>query len=513
MKKALPIFVWGVLATLFACQKSNPTPTLSREIPTAPDPGSLDRFIQSKVEETGEFLWSWASQDQVWTALSNADFVLSVGYQPEGFQDLDAHIHEVNLASEAWQQARTRVLDLVLASEQKTTPGLQLEDVMSYKVEGIPALNVRVTNPETIGLLRASKLVRYAEPIGYEPFMRERVERSSSGCDGNGPEPGLVVNQDYLDILPGCKQSWNHSYHNITAAWNNSTGSGTRVVIIDTGSGDSQNNLNEEFNQGYSTGRSISRLVTLPQATNFWGNPTGDPETPHDQCGHGTSMTGACAAPRGTDGASSGIAYNANVTTYRAAADVYLDESREVTGVSNAFTQAGSNSSVRIISMSMGRITSSSQIRDAIKSAYNNGKMIFCAAGTSFSWTAWFTGVIFPASMTECVAVTGIKDNLTNRCNACHQGSKVDFVMVMEKNNSSERHPLTLDMDSDDPSTVGGSSVSTASMAGIAALVWSKYPGWSRTQVFDRLKTSSNYYPSRNGNFGWGRVNAQLATQ
>ena len=161
--------------------------------------------------------------------------------------------------------------------------------------------------------------------------------------------------------------------------------------------------------------------------------------------------------------------------------------------------------------MSMGRITSSSQIKDAIKYAYGNGKLIFCAAGTSFSWTAWFAGVIFPASMAEVVAVTGIKDNLTTRCSDCHQGSKVDLVVVMEKN-SNGRHPLSLDMDSDNPSTVGGSSVSTASVAGMAALVWAKYPSWSRTAVYNRLKTSSNYYPSRHSNFGWGRINAELAT-
>ena len=82
----------------------------------------------------------------------------------------------------------------------------------------------------------------------------------------------------------------------------------------------------------------------------------------------------------------------------------------------------------------------------------------------------------------------------------------------MEKN-SNGNHPITLADYSDDPSTVGGSSVSTSSTAGIAALVWAKYPSWTRTQVFNRLKTSANYYPNRNSNFGWGRINAQLATQ
>jgi subtilisin family serine protease len=361
-------------------------------------------------------------------------------------------------------------------------------------------------------LRKSSQFVRYAEPTAYEPFQ-STIDRSSSGCGGNTIQNGLVAPADYNTITPGSKQSWNHSYHNISQAWLNSTGAGTRVVIIDTGSNDAQENLGSAFNQGSSTGRSISRLVTLPQETNFWGSLVGSPETPNDLCGHGTSMSGACAAPRGTDGNAAGVAYNCNLTIYRAAADVYLDESREVVGVSTAFTQAGGNSSVKIISMSMGKLTSSSQMTDAIAYAYNQGKLVFCAAGTSFSWTAWFTGVIYPASLSQAVAVTGVKTNLTSRCSACHDGSKVDFTVVMEKSGGGAAFPLSLADDFDTPSTVGGSSVATATTAGIAALVWSKYPTWTRTQVFNRLKSSANYFPNRNNNHGWGRINAQLATQ
>src|SRR5699024_4537906 len=140
-----------------------------------------------------------------------------------------------------------------------------------------------------------------------------------------------------------------------------------------------------------------------------------DAETPNDGCGHGTSMAGAAAAPRGTDGASVGIAYNANLITVRAAEDVFLDASREVKGVSDAYILAGNRADVRIISMSMGRLTNSSQMLDAIRYAYGRGKLIFCAAGTSFDWSAGIVGVIYPASLPEAVAVTGVKDNLTTR--------------------------------------------------------------------------------------------------
>ncbi|MBS1734882.1 MAG: S8 family serine peptidase, partial [Bacteroidetes bacterium] len=90
-------------------------------------------------------------------------------------------------------------------------------------------------------------------------------------------------------------------------------------------------------------------------------------------------------------------------------------------------------------------------------------------------------------------------------------GSETDFTIVMEKA-SNERHPITLAMTGDAPSTVGGSSVSTATMAGIAALVWSKNPTYTRDQVLNKLIQSSSNYPTRNSSLGWGNVNADIAT-
>ncbi|HCY89908.1 MAG TPA: serine protease, partial [Chitinophagaceae bacterium] len=215
---------------------------------------------------------------------------------------------------------------------------------------------------------------------------------------------------------------------------------------------------------------------------------------------------------RGTDGASAGVAYNCNLVTCRASSDVLIDASREVRGVSDAYINAGNRADVKIISMSMGRITSSSQIRDAIRYAYGKGKLIFCAAGTSFSWTSGWYGVIFPATMTEVSAVTGVRDNDPyTTCTVCHDGSQTDFTIVMERGSDSQ-HPLTLASYGDVPSTVGGSSVATATAAGIAALVWSKYPAYTRAQVLNKLIQSSSNYPSINSSLGWGKIDADKAT-
>ena len=223
-------------------------------------------------------------------------------------------------------------------------------------------------------------------------------------------------------------------------------------------------------------------------------------------------MAGVCAAPRGIDGAVCGVAYNCNLVTCRAAEDVYIDESREAKGVADAFTNAAKRTDVKIISMSMGRITSSSQITDAINYAYGKEKLIFCAAGTSFGWTSGWFGVLFPASLPNVNAVTGVRDNNNNNtCTDCHEGTETDFTVVMEKA-SDESHPITLAMTGDIPSTIGGSSVSTATMAGMAALVWAKFPAYTRDQILSKLIMNSYNYPIKNSNVGWGNLNVNNAT-
>ena len=113
--------------------------------------------------------------------------------------------------------------------------------------------------------------------------------------------------------------------------------------------------------------------------------------------------------------------------------------------------------------------------------------------------------------MAETVAVTGVKEGYPLvRCDVCHSGSEVDFIIMMQRRNSSNTS-LTLAMSGNTPSYVGGSSTATAMTAGIAALVWAKNPSQTRTQVLNKLKNAASIYPSRNGEFGWGLLNAQTA--
>jgi subtilisin family serine protease len=473
----------------------------------------LDEQIMRSLRETGQFDWNNASAHFVWSALVRSDYVLAVGYQPAGC----AGYHAGDAAtSPGWQEARAQVLNLILTQERKAHPELTPEKLIAYEENVLPVVDVTVRELSTIKALRNSRLVRYAEPMGYEPNQAATANKgaavlSSSGCGSNTATAGLVAGTDYTVLANGSKSSWNQAdqFHGVRAGWNQSTGQGIKILIIDTGSSGAQENLGSAFNQGLSSGRSIERLVTLPRAT-FLGIPIGPVETANDGCGPGPGMAGAAAAPRGTDGAAVGMAYNANLITVRAAEDVFLDASREVKGVADAYVLAGNRADVRIISMSMGRLTSSSQMTDAIRYAYSRDKLILCAAGTSFDWTAGLLGVVYPASLPEAVAITGVKDNLTSRCDECHVGADVEFTVVMQKT-SNDRRPLTLAMSGDAPSTIGGSSVATSSMAGLTAVVWARYPAESRAQIMSRLVAASSNRNARSSSFGWGRVNVGAA--
>lgn len=475
---------------------------------------TIDAFIYAQLQQHNKFEWSTASDEMIWSALQQSDKIMSIGYKPSAETNVENRLSTINIKDEKWLLAKQQVLQMILKSESTTRPNLNLNNLEEWKENILPVMDIRIENLATVKMLRASSLIRYAEPMGYEPHnfeVNHQRTQSSSGCGSNVAETGLISGTDFTTISPNAKQSWNYGYHGISNAWVKTTGSGVKVFIIDTGNENDQENLNGAFNQGNSTGRTVEKIVTLPRST-FLGIPTGSVETPDDGCGHGTSMAGACAGPRGTDGAACGVAYNCNLVTCRAAADVYLDESREVKGASDAYTNAANRADVKIISMSMGKMTSSSQLSDAIKYAFGKGKLMFCAAGTSFSWTASWYGVIFPGWMPEVNAVTGVRDNNFNaNCTDCHKGAETDFTVVMEKA-SNERHPLTLAMSGDAPSTVGGSSVATATTAGMAALIWSRFPTFTRDQVLNKMIQNSKNFPTRNSNFGWGNVNVDAAT-
>ncbi|HAS39336.1 MAG TPA: protease [Microscillaceae bacterium] len=467
-----------------------------------------DKVIMNHLKSKGEFEWAWVDNQTLFSAVTdNNDGSLTIGYQPAGFPNIDTRMHEINVKSAEWVEAKEKLVADIQDTYQKFGIVKKREEVVISEHGVLPFLKVKVEIAQVIDVVRSSPNVRYAEPSTYNldtnAGQGNRVQ--SPGC---GSGSASVSSADYKIASDGALESWHFEKNGIDRAIPISgKGRNIKIGVIDTGVSASQSKLGSAFNSGFSNvGRSLTRAGTYAPPVWFWQKPKID--GPYDDCGHGTSMSGVAVGPRTTDGAPSGVAYQANFVSVRGTKDVILNSGSEQDGVSDALVYLA-NQNTRIISMSLGNLWSVGQIKDAVRYAYGRGSLIFSAAGTSLSWTNNIVGVIFPANMSETVAVTGVTDRSGYKeCYNCHYGRKVDFVVVMQREGSNDRTALTLRMSGNAPDRVGGSSVATATMAGIAGLVWSTNPSQSRSTVLQRLKEAADLYPNRSSNFGWGKINA-----
>jgi subtilisin family serine protease len=454
--------------------------------------------IDQSFAQQESFDWNQATNHVLWSAIVASNNLATVG-----FGDSDADFDRSVSKNAAFNQ--NQILEIIKKSEGKS-----LDKILVKSDPYLNLVDVIIEKQETIYELRKLQTIRYLEPADFlYELARQNTQKASSTSSGCGYDSEILNTSDYTTTTPNAKVPWNFYRHNITSAWNVSTGSGITIGIVDTGVSPNQTLLGNNFNDGFSSGRSIQKYGTYVDSIWPWNSTT---DGPNDQCGHGTSMSSVATAPRNDNGLPVGVAYNANLIVFRAAKNVVLEGFREHNGVKDAFTSLANNNSVKIISMSMGTVISVGKISDGVKYAFSKGKLIFCAGGTSTSFTN-FVGVIFPAWMDETIAVTGVKEGTSNqKCDVCHSGSKIDFTIQMQRSSNGNTIPVLSYYDNQND-YVGGSSVATATTAGIAALVWAKNPSWNKDQVLNKMKQASTYYPNKNSDYGYGNINALLAVQ
>jgi len=486
--KQIIYFLFSVLFIITSCNRE-PIPNHSEQeqeptipLKTSEIAGQIDDSFKTK----GYFEWKEASHVLIWSAAMEGQHILAVGYGNESYRTSNNDLLQIKQA----------ILESIAAIE-----GKKIDDILVYDDHILNYFDVQISQYQTVKSLRQNNQVRYVEPTGYS---LPQNNKSDSGCSTNGE---TIAVADYGTLSSGAKVPWSFYTSKINQAWAYSTGRGVTVAVIDTGVSSNQVLFGSEFDDYYSS-RTIQKYAAYVDSWNPWSNTT---DGYHDKCGHGTSASGAIAGPNNKRGAAVGVAYECNLITYRGTNDVVLDGYQEQRGVTRSLTELANKSQVKIISMSIGFAWSISNISDAVKYAYSKNKMIFAAGGTSTELTNWYP-VIFPASMAETIAVTGVEESTTyNECDVCHYGNQIDFTYIMERGNNN--HQPVAGYYTGQNSYFGGSSVATASTAGIAALVWAKYPTWTRAQVLDRLKQSAAFYPNKNSDFGYGNINALKAVR
>lgn len=453
----------------------------------------IDQNMYNQVKATNDFSWEKTDLKMVCSAAVITQLI-AIGYQPAFIKDVREKLSSINIHSDAWKNVHDELLKLIQVELKKSGIDKNVNDLITEDDQTLPIITLRIADAKVITALSNLENVRYIEPYGYWPSSYISRTTSSSGCTGSSY---ALNSADYTTIYPGCKMSWNYNNVNVMNAWSVAQGQGITIGIIDAGISTTQSLLGSNFNNGESN---VGRTLTTDYT---YGT------TAYTGCAHGTSMCGIAAGPRNNLGGPTGVAYKANLVFIRACNDVVLDESAELSGVRSALIKMGNNVAVKIVSMSVGTPFSSSTLYDGVSYAYGKGKLIYAAAGTSFSWTSWW-GVIYPAYYSECVAITGVNESSTT-CSNCHDGSKVLLTIPMQRNANSERTTLSLPISGYTPAYVGGSSCATAFTAGVAALVWSVNPNLTRAQVSTCLKNTAQYYPVLSWYDGFGNVNAYNA--
>jgi serine protease len=504
-----PLLWLSLGLVLNACQRDELTPDSGPQGPVltakpnsvqAPegeplDQAALDRAVVDMLEQRNDFRWEWVDLHTLWSALQYNDHSLAIGYRPTGITNVEDDLHRINVRSGDWKEVHdaliARVLDLLNRNGQR----VELRDILVEDDPVLPIITLRITDKEVLTALYNLQNVRYLEPLDYWPAAgSDDAQRSTSGCS---PSTTAVNSADISTITPNARLPWNFTLHNIPTAWNSAQGLGITVGMIDAGLSSAQSLLASDLNNGFSNvGRSLSTGWTFGSGA-------------YTSCTHGNSMAGQAVGPRNDQGATTGVAYQSSLHFVRGCEDVVLNTSSERTGVKNALITLGNNPAVRVISMSIGTPFSSSVLSDGVDYAHARGKMIMAAAGTSFSWTSWW-GVVYPAALSKCVAVTGVKEN-GSTCSSCHDGSQVDLTIVMERSSNSARNSLTLATSGSSPTYIGGSSSATATAAGIAALVWSANPARTREQVLQCLTSTAQFATNPSSSKGFGNINAAAA--
>jgi type VII secretion-associated serine protease mycosin len=273
------------------------------------------------------------------------------------------------------------------------------------------------------------------------------------------------------------QQEWFLGVLNIEEAHNVAQGEGATVAVIDTGVDGTHPDL---------VGNVIPGLVILPGVTgNGWD----------DSQGHGTAMACLIAGHGHDSQGVLGIAPKARILPIQNIAARDRGRADDAARAIDSAVQRG----VNIISISE-YTGASDALKAAVQRAQHADAMIVAAAGNTpedsiISWPAHYDGVIAVAST----------DRDGNHADVSVTGSQIVIAAPGVDIFSADR--------GGGYSKETGTSPATAIVAGVVALVRSKYPNLSATEVIHRLTATATDKgpPGRDPEYGYGIVNPVAA--
>jgi type VII secretion-associated serine protease mycosin len=299
------------------------------------------------------------------------------------------------------------------------------------------------------------------------------------------------------------QQQWVLTMLDVQDAWQLSMGANVTVAVIDSGVNPDVSDLEGAVQ----TGTDFTNLHT-PSSNPHWGQ-------------HGTWMASIIAGRgNGVDDGIIGVAPDSKILSIRVIPDMNDPGYKKYDGeqetqiqdeLADGINEAVSDH-VQVISMSIGYSAPSATVRKALQRAYDQGIVLVASAGNSGdndeqhtrSGTRDWAPVSFPAEYPGVLSVGAV--NMDEQPTSFSSGNlSVKVAAPGEGVPAQGRNGLYY--------TVNGTSPACALVAGVAALIKSKYPSISPAQVTEAL-TSTAQHPSGSGYnvlTGFGIVDAYTA--
>jgi serine protease len=372
----------------------------------------------------------------------------------------------------------------------------------------VMTLNREITEQDYANLVRdlgASSNVEYAEP--------DRLMHAT-----------LTPNDTYYNL------QWHYFETrggiNVPTAWDLSTGSGVTVAVIDTGARPHVD-LAANLVGGYDfiSDTFVSRDGNLRDAdaqdSGDWNaaNECGAGAPASNSSWHGTHVAGTIAARTNNGRGVAGVAFNARVLPVRVlgrcggyTSDI-ADGLAWASGGSVAGVPANPNPA-RVANLSLGGTgPCGTTMQNAINTARARGTVVVVAAGNE-SANAQNSS---PANCTGVVVVAAVNRS-GGRAYYSNFGSIVDVAApggAMNVNAgdgvASTLNSGTTTPGADSYAYYQGTSMATPHVAGVAALMISRNPSLTPTQVETVLRNTARAFPATCSQCGTGIVNARAA--
>lgn len=481
MKKIIYLIVLILIS--FSCKK---------EINNPKQGDLINQEIKKIITENKSlFDWNAQSTDFIFEALQTCeDRCITIGYKTDFISSNEIFKEEI-------------------IKEVEKNEGLNRNKILLEENDKLATLKFKINNKKTIEFIRNFDSVEFIEITNFkydrEFFISDEEIKDDSRTTNNanlrinGVNPGdfdpitsPITYDKYMESING-RDAEVIRNHNLNYVYDSlKKFDGLEVAVLDNGVFPDYVPFIRVGNPSYKAEGYFSPVVN--------GTPDGPHPRNYDLLGLSQFIDGLYDHGTRQSSIVYGIVPKGKFRTVRAAQWVFFIFAQDFSATTKAIIAMADDPSVKIISMSMGTIFVNNEMKRAIQYFTAKNKIFISASGTflPIPFIKDIIGVVFPATMPEVIATTGIKDTRTTNGvfelgETSTSGIENDFVV--------------------DHSTSSSETVSAT--AAMFSLIWSINPNLTARQITDIMICSSTYFNTNNRQrhpiFGWGKVDCKAA--